>query len=215
MRPSSLLISLVLFLAAGAASADTSDVKSRVGYIPAPAAKSAGRQTVIQALRKLGKEEFENAKEVDGCCNVTFEAKVLLDTSSLFSLEVSNYWNPPGRATQGGASPLLFDMTTGREYDVSRLYHVRDSEGALLASLRKVVASRMDPKKVQLTPQQVAEWVEDDLSRGSPYLYVTKTGIRVWPEAAQVWLDDVVLTWKDLRSFLDVAEAKRLGWHAR
>lgn len=217
MRLSTLVAALMLQVAAGAACASTSDTTARVGYIPAPTAKSAGRPAVIARLRQLGKAEFDEAKEsakVD-CPDYRFEAKVLLDTPALFSLETSGTSTCPGRATQGGRMPLLFEMHSGREYDISRLYQVRDAQGGLIEPLRTLVARRIDPKEVGMTPQEVAEAVAEGLARGRPHLFVTKTGIWAWPEAGLAWLDEVVLTWADLRPYLDASEAKRIGWPKR
>lgn len=201
----------------GAANAGSAAAAApRVGYIPAPSAQSPGRPAVLARLRQLGKEEFQLAKELaeDDCLDHTFEAKVLLDTPALYSLELISYRTCFDRATEGGSFPRVFDMQAGREYDISRLYRVRDAKGALIAPLRRLVASRMDPREQEMTPQEIREAVETDLTRGKPYLFVTRTGLRVWPEAFPVWLDDVVLTWADLRPYLDVAEARRLGWSA-
>jgi len=207
----------VLHVVASAAWAGSDDTTPRVGYIPAPTAQSGGRPAVMARLRQLGKAEFKEAKEFSeaDCPDYWFKAKVLLDTPTLFSLETVSYWTCPGRATQGRMAPLLFEMTSGREYDISRLYHIRDAQGGLIAPLRSLVARRMNPKELGMTPQAVAEAVADDLTRGRPHLFVTKTGIWAWPETGQVWLDEVVLTWGDLRPYLDISEAKRIGWTKR
>lgn len=214
MRLSTLVAMLVFHLAAGAASAGTDDTNARVGYIPAPTAKAVGRPTVIARLRELGKEKIREAHLLaeDECPDYHFEAKVLLDTPALFSLKTISYQSCPQRSTEGDMASLLFEMKSGREYDISRLYHVRDAQGGLIAPLRKLVARRIDPKQLGMTHRQVAEAVADDLARGRPHLFVTKTGIWAWPETGLVWLDEIVLTWADLRPYLDVSEAKRIGW---
>lgn len=214
-----LLSCFALLLCTGAAAsahAGSDTVQPRVGYIPAPSASAAGRPAVMARLRQLGREESQTAREMAeyNCPDYRFEAKVLLDTPVLYSLELASYRTCEGRATQGGSSPLLFDMQAGREYDIGRLYRVRIADGALLAPLRKLVARKMDPKEQEMTRQELDQAVDQDLARGKPLLFVTKTGIRVWPEASLVWLDDVTITWAELRPYLNAEEAKRLGWIA-
>lgn len=205
---------VLLHVAVGTASANSDEIKPRVGYIPTPSAKSAGRPAVIARLRQLGKEEFKNAQRsvAEGCPDFVFEAKILLDTPALFSLEMNSYWTCDSRATQDSTTPLLFEMNSGREYEVSRLYHVRDAHGALVAPLRRLLASRLDPKQLGMTSQDVAKMVSEDLSRGRPHLFTTKTGIWVLPEASHGWMDEEEFTWADLLPYLDVVEAKRIGW---
>lgn len=214
MRLSILVIIFVLQATTCTAIASSAPIRPRGGYIPAPAAKSPGRPAVIAQLRELGKQELRNAQDsVEGDCpDYTFKANVVLDTPSFFSLEMNTDWRCPDHAIHGVRTPLLFEMNTGREYEISRLYHVRDAQGALLAPLRRLVASRLDTKNFGMTPQALAETVDEDLSRGRPYLFVTKGGIWAWPERADTWLDDVLLTWADLRPYLDADEAKRINW---
>jgi hypothetical protein len=183
-----------------------------IGRIAAPAAKSAGRLVATENLRKLGKDDLQQAKERanSDCADYHFSAKVLLDTPVLFSLDVSRYWTCDGRATQSDRTALLFDMTTGKQYDVARLYHVREKDGALVAPLRRLIGKRMELKNK--TASFVAMDVDEDLSKGPPSLFVRKKGISAWPAEAKAWAYEADLTWKDLRPYLDKAEAKRLGW---
>lgn len=211
MRTSRLFATLLLLTAASSALAS-----SHVDFIPTPTANSPGRATVIAKLRKLGKEQFKEGSSWEAFdaehdpswdSSYTFEVAVLLDTPALFSLDTTTTWMPTGRTAQGGRSPLLFDMKTGREYDVGQLYRVRNPNGGLIAPVVALVLRHTDPKQAS-NPQEVVDWVVKDFSQGRPQLFVTKAGIEVWPEFGLVWLSSDVLNWKELRPYLDEAEAK-------
>jgi hypothetical protein len=148
------------------------------------------------------------------CPSYQFKAKLLLDSSSLFSLELqrTRMWACLGRTDDGDERPLLFDMTTGREYDIGELYRLREPSGALAAPLRKLAVLQLALQLREMPSSVVAKDVEDDLSRRPPKLFVTKTGVRVWPEGTRAWLGDVQFTWAELRPYLNKMEARRLGW---
>lgn len=217
MRTSRLFAALLLSAAATSALAS-----SHVDFIPTPTANSPGRAAVVAQLRKLGKEQFKEGKEQDDddaqdggswSSDYTFTVKVLLDTPALFSLDTTNYVMPTGRTAQGSRAPLLFEMKTGHEYDIGRLYRVRDAKGGLIAPVVALVVRHTDPKQA-VNPQEMIEWVVKDVSHGRPQLFVTKSGIEVWPEFSLTWVSSDILTWKELRPYLDEAEAKRIGWTA-
>lgn len=193
-----------------------------VDYIPTPTAKSPGRAAVVAQLRKLGKEQFKAGKEQsvfdaedgeDWDSEYAFTVKVLLDSQALFSLDTTTAWMPYGRSVQGTRTPYIFDMTTGRPYDIGRLYRVRNPKGGLTAPMMALVVRHTDPTQME-TRQEVAAAVIADLSKGTPQLFVTKKGIEVWPEYGLTWLDSTIVTWAELHPYLDEAEAKRIGWKA-
>jgi hypothetical protein len=193
-----------------------------VDYIPAPTAKSPGRAAVVAQLRKLGKEQVKAGKEQsvfdaeggeEWDTEYAFTVQVLLDSPALFSLDTTAAWMPNGRSVQGARTPYVFDMSTGRPYDIGQLYRVRNPKGGLMPAVLTLVVRHTDPTQLD-APQDVADAVIEAFSKGTPQLFVSKKGIEVWPEYGLTWLDSTIIPWAELRPYLNEAEAKRIGWTA-
>ncbi len=198
------------------AAAQQSDIK--VDRLPRPAAHTPAAAKIADALAK---QEAQIQKDVADCGALDTEhrgieyhvgARRLLETGTIYSVEIAANWFCGGAYPDSDAYALNFDLRSGEPYDLGRAFHVRTGDGAEAAA--PIVLKHM-PKDSQndcgLDVSTVAQTLQQaDLSLGvtSEYLIFYFRGV---PHVARACFPPAQVPLTELSSVADRQELQRLG----
>ncbi|MEZ2307139.1 hypothetical protein [Caballeronia sp. Lep1P3] len=188
-------------------------------------AKSRTQHELVAAVKDLRREIKADAGECAG--SYSSRATVLLDTPSVFSVEVSVSEYCGGPYPLADVRPVVFDAITGERYSTLTLYQVGWQEGISgsvkwRTDIRDVIKRRLIlSAKATHDGGDCSAVIEDDMAGDSESaidaarLGLGRDGLYVYPEPAhvvQACCKTVVLPYASIRQYLNGAEASRICW---
>lgn len=194
--------------------------------VPFPLAKAKAGKKLISAVKDLNRKIRADA--VDCGDYYRSRAKVLLDTASVFSVELSveEYCGGPYPDFNVGA--VVFDVVTGDRYSPLSLYEVGKQEDVdepikWRDEIRdKIEAVFLSDAKAARDGGQCLSVIRSDMAQefgvsavDESRLSLGRDGLHVYPQAThavQACYRTVVLPYASLRPYLNGAEALRIGW---
>jgi hypothetical protein len=194
--------------------------------VPLPMAKSRARKELVSAVEDINREIRTDAVNCDGYYRS--RARVLLDTTSAFSVQLSVDEYCGGPYPETDVKAVEFDADTGDRYSPLSLYEVgtqndvdervkwRDDirQRIKAAFLSDAKAARDGGQCLSVIgsdePDDYGVSAIDESSLG-----LGLDGLHVYPQpshAVQACYRTVVLPYASLRPYLNGAEAVRIGW---
>ena len=130
MRPSLLMAIAVGIFVVVAAAAPVSHIA--IDQLPRPAARTAAADKIAMALADKDAEFRRAAANCRAEADPRgFEYRVgarrLLESSTLYSVEIAASWYCGGAYPDRNATALTFDLQNGSPYDLNRIFHVGSS----------------------------------------------------------------------------------------
>ncbi|MFM0378474.1 hypothetical protein PQQ72_15815 [Paraburkholderia strydomiana] len=193
--------------------------------VPFPVAKSRAQHGLVAAVKDLNRKIMADASECGGY--YWSRAAVSLDTTSIFSVEVSVSGYCGGPYPLADVRPVVFDAITGERYSPLTLYQVGWQQGISgsvkwRTDIRDVVKRRLIlSAKATHDGGDCSSVIENDMAGDSnsaidaARLGLGRDGLYVYPEPAhvvQVCYKTVVLPYSSVHQYLNRAEASRIGW---
>lgn len=213
-------IRLCLFTLCCAAATAQAASQLSVAPLPAPKSPSPGRAKVITQLAQrtaaIRKEARECAGQASQQAEFTSRVAVLLDTPSVYSLEVIGEDFCPGAAHPNTWQyGLTYDVTTGRRYNSLKLYAIgtRDQDG--LVRLAPAVAQLVKAELLRRAEPECRTAVTEQLADTGMSFGLSLQGLNVYfdaPHVVQACFPPVTLPYGQIRTFLNPHEAARLRW---
>jgi hypothetical protein len=210
MRPSLLMAIAVGIFVVVAAAAPVSHIA--IDQLPRPAARTAAADKIAMALADKDAEFRRAAANCRAEADPRgFEYRVgarrLLESSTLYSVEIAASWYCGGAYPDRNATALTFDLQNGSPYDLNRIFHVGSSH--LVDAAVPIVMNYMKPAGdcAQVTSR-------DDLQHADLSLGVTDTNLILYfgvEHAIAACYAPVQVPFAALASLADQAELQRLG----
>ena len=197
-----------------------------IGPVPLPIAKSRARKELVSAVEDMNRQIRADAVDCDGYYRS--RVRVLLDTTSVFSVEMSvdEYCGGPYPDTYVKA--VIFDALTGERYSPLSLYEVgtqKDVEERIkwrVGIRNRIKAVLLADAEVVRDDGQCRAVIESDKANefnvsaiDESSLGLGPDGLLVYPQpshAVQACYRTVVLPYASLRPYLNGVEAVRIGW---
>jgi hypothetical protein len=190
-----------------------------------PVAKSPAKGKLVAAVRVMNRKIKADAVECGGFYRS--RAMVLLDTASVFSVEVSVSEYCGGPYPLDDVEAVVFDAVTGKRYSPQSLYRVGWQEGIdgpvkWRTAIRNAIKRRLVlSAKAIHDGGECSSVIQGDKAGDSASaidaakLGLGHDGLHVYPEPAhvvQACYKTVVLPYASVRQYLNRAEASRIGW---
>jgi hypothetical protein len=193
--------------------------------MPFPVAKSPAKSELFAAVKDLNRKITKDASECGGYYRS--RATLLLDTASVFSVEVSvsEYCGGPFPVDDVGV--VVYDAITGERYSPLSLYRVGWQEGIdgsvkWRADIRDAIKrSLVRGARAMHDGSECSSVIQGDNGGYSASaidaakLGLGRDGLYVYPEPAhvvQACYKTVVLPYASIRQHLNRPEALRIGW---
>jgi hypothetical protein len=189
--------------------------------------KSLARYEASQrALLRECREDVRRSKtrDVSIGSRLSFELHygVLWDSDRYFSVIARRNIFCDGPYIAFSEQGLTFDKVSGRKYDALRLYRLNYPKGRPFPEIRREVRELIRESLIKargtaikdddcigiLKQDEISLLDEDTVALTQRGVFVAYSG----PHAVQSCYEPVILEYERLRNFLDVAEAKRVGW---
>jgi hypothetical protein len=213
------IASCLLALCVVAASAQAAG-KISVAPLPAPKSPSPGRTRVLPQLAQrtaaIRKEAQECAGTAPQQAEFTSRVAVLLDTPSVYSLEVIGEDFCPGAAHPNTWQyGLAYDMTTGRRYHPLHLYVIGTPAQGGLVRLAPAAAQRVKAELLRRADPECRTAVAEQLADTGMSFGLSLQGLNIYfdaPHVVQACFPPITLPYSQIRTFLNRREAARLHW---
>ena len=204
-----LLLTTVVALPAAAQQPDI-----RVDRLPRPTAHSPAATKIGEALAQ---QDAGIHKEAEDCRQLASDpgqveyhvgARRLLETSTLYSIEVAKDWYCGGAHPESDAFALTFDLRTGAAYELSKAFHVGTQH--IDSAVAPIVIKHL-PKDCGLDDDSLAQTLRDaDLSLGvtKQYLIFYFRGV---PRAVAACFPPAQVPLDELSNVADRQELQRVG----
>jgi hypothetical protein len=186
--------------------------ETTIDRLPRPAVQTPAADKVATILARKDAEFRRNASDCRASASPRgFEYRVgarrLLESSTLYSVEIAASWYCGGAYPDSEATALTFDLRTGMPYDLNRAFHV--GSGHLADAALPILANYMKPGGdcAQFTSKE-------DLQRADLSLGVTNTYLIFYfavEHAIAACYPPVQVPFADLVSVADQSELQRLG----
>lgn len=183
-----------------------------IDHLPRPVAKTPAADKIAATLAAKDTEFRRDAADCHaeaGQRGFWYQvgARRLLETSTLYSVEIAANWYCGGAYPDRNATALTFDMQTGMPYDLTRAFHVGNDH--LADAVLPILANYMKPGGdcADVTSK-------DDLQRAGVSLGVTKTYLIFYFEVIHAIAACYVPVQVPLAALASVAnppELRRLG----
>lgn len=194
--------------------------KISVAPLPAPQSPSPGRAKVITQLAQrsaaIRKEARECAGPAPQQAEFTSQVAVLLDTASVYSLEVIGEDYCPGAAHPNTWQyGLTYDLTTGRRYNPLKLYAIGSQVQGGMVRLAPAAAQRVKAVLLRRAEPECRTAVAEQLADVGMSLGLSLRGLNIYfdaPHVVQACFPPITLPYGQIRAFLNPHEAARLRW---
>jgi hypothetical protein len=183
-----------------------------IDQLPRPTARTAAADKIATVLADKDAEFRRAATDCRAEAGQHgFEYRVgarrLLESSTLYSVEIAASWDCGGAHPDQNATALTFDLQTGTPYDLNRIFHI--GSGHLADAAVPILMKYLKPVGdcVQVTSK-------DDLQRADISLGVTNANLILYFGVEHViaaCYPPVQVPFAALASLADQAELQRLG----
>jgi hypothetical protein len=211
MNKRSWLLALILATAFSAPMAAMAQVT--IDHLPRPVAKTPAADKIAMTLAAKDAEfhraatDCRRAEAGQRGFEYRVGARRLLETSTLYSVEIAVSWYCGGAHPDRYATALTFDLQTGAPYDLNRIFHIGSGHLADAAVPIVVKYLKQAGDCAQVTSN-------DDLQRADLSLGVTDTNLILYfgvEHAIAACYPPVQVRFAALASLADQGELQRLG----